>query len=250
MIFCLPSHSQNPPRMSQSQASFYSDSLLDPDLLQSDDLPDLPSSHPTVTSIPNSNFTFPLQYSPRAPDSLERVGPTLRKFWILYNSNFEMEHSRSQFVEWWLKTGFGSNKDVREHLHWDGKKKSDLWESYEQVAHEKTGEPKVMCKRCYTVLTHPNHKRGGTSALKAHLKGGACLIHKKRRGIDQLIRDAVSTDYSLPRFSRTDILILLSRVCQPVGYSTRISSRIRFSNLLRPPDSRFVSLNTQSLKIC
>lgn len=104
-----------------------------------------------------------------------------------------MESSRQQFVEWWLKTGFGSQREVREHLHWDGKKKSDLWESFEQVAHEKTGEPKVMCKRCFTVLTHPNHKRGGTSALKAHLQGGACRLDRKRRGIDQLIRDAVST---------------------------------------------------------
>lgn len=78
-------------------------------------------------------------------------------------------------------------------LGWE--KTSVLWEHFEQVAHEKTGEPKVMCKRCFTTLTHPGHKRTGTSALKAHLKGGTCRLETKRRGIDQLIRDSVSFAY-------------------------------------------------------
>jgi hypothetical protein len=182
--------------MSQSQASLYSDSFIDPDIPQSDDLPDLPSSQPTVTSIPISHFTPPPRLS-HAPKSLERIGPTLRKFWILYPSESEMEHSRKQFVEWWLTTGFGMNPQCRDGLHWDGKKKSDLWENFEQVAHEKTGEPKVMCKHCFSTLAHPGHKRAGTSALKTHLKGGSCRKNKKRRGIDQLIRDSVSSIYYL-----------------------------------------------------
>jgi hypothetical protein len=199
MILHLPSYSQNPPRMSQSQASFYSDSLLDPDLPQSDDLPDLPRRQPTAASIPPSDFTLPLQYSPQAPDSLERVGPIFRKFWILYSSNPEMEYSRNQFVEWWLKTRFGSKKDGREHLHWDGKKKSDLWESFEQVAHEKTGEPKVMCKRCQNVIVHLGHRRAGCSPIKAHLNSNICIKPRKlkRQGIDQLLRDLVSLQLPL-----------------------------------------------------
>lgn len=177
--------------MSPSQVSFYSDSLIDPNLVQSDDLSDLPGSQPTVTSIP---FT-PLPQVSYAPKSLERVGSTLRKFWVFYASESEMEDSRKQFVEWWLTTTFGSNPECRNTLHWDGKKTSVLWEHFEQVAHEKTGEPKVMCKRCFTTLTHPGHKRTGTSALKAHLKGGTCRLETKRRGIDQLIRDSVSFAY-------------------------------------------------------
>lgn len=190
--------------MSQSQASFYPESLIDPDL-QSDDTPDLPSSQPTVTSIPGSDFTLPRRY-PRAPDSLERVGPTLRKFWILYNSDPKMEHSRNQFVEWWLKTEFGSNPGIQDTIHWDGKKKSDLWESFEQVAHDKTGEPKVMCKRCHAILVHPHYRRAGSSPMKAHLKSGACLSKPKRRGIDQLIRDSVSLKLHLPIINRLLIL--------------------------------------------
>ena len=179
--------------MSQSQASFYSDSLIDPDILQSDDLLNLPSSQLTVTSIPISQFTPPLQLS-YAPQALERVGPTLQRFWVLYPSEPKMEETRKQFVEWWVKTGFGKNPVYSGSLHWDGKKKSELWESFEQVAHQKTGEPKVMCKRCFSTLTHPGYKRTGTSALKAHLKGGACRVYtRSRRGIDQLIRESVSS---------------------------------------------------------
>ena len=178
--------------ISQSQVSFYSDSLIDPDILQSDNLPDLSSSQLTITSLPFSYFTPPPQLS-NAPRSLERIGPTFRKIWILYTSEPTMEDYRKQFVDWWVTTGFGMNPEYRKSLHWDGKKKSELWESFEQVAHEKTGEPKVMCKRCFTTLTQPGHKRTGTSALKAHLQGGACRPDKKRQGIDQLIRDLVSS---------------------------------------------------------
>jgi hypothetical protein len=183
--------------MSQSQASFYSESFIDPDLLQSDDPPDLPSSQVTQTSIPASDFTYPLRHS-RALDSLTRVGPTLRRFWILYNSDAEMENSRIQFVKWWLKTEFGSKKETQDTIHSDGKKKSDLWESFEQVAHEKTGEPKVMCKRCQTILVHPHHRRAGSSPMKTHLKSGACLSKPKKGGIAQLIRNSVSLKLPLP----------------------------------------------------
>lgn len=176
--------------MSQSQASIYSNSFFNPDILQSDNLTDISSSQPTGNF---SAFTTPLQIT-RAPVSLERVGPTLRKFWLLYPSEPKMENSWKQFVEWWLTTGFGLDPQCQDGLHWDGKKKSDLWEDFKQVAHEKTGEPKVMCKHCFSTLAHPGHKRAGTSALKTHLKGGACCLDKKRRGtpIDQLMRDLVS----------------------------------------------------------
>ena len=176
--------------MSYSQASYFSDQFSKHDFFQSDDLLGLVSSQRTVASIPNSDFIRPLRYS-RAPNSLKRVGPRLQKLWILYNSNAEMECSRTQFVEWWLKTEFGSKKDTYDSIRWDGKKKSDLWESFDQVAHEKTGEPKVMCKRCHTVLVHPNHRRAGCSPMKAHLKGGACRIGPTKRGIDQIIQSSV-----------------------------------------------------------
>lgn len=177
--------------MPQSQASFYSQPFANSDLPPSEDAPDPPSSQPTANSISNSYFTRPPQLS-HAPESLERIGPTLRKIWVLYSSEPEMEDSRRQFVEWWLTTGYGKNPERYGALHWDGKRTSDIWENFEQVAHEETGQPKVMCKRCSTTLTHPGYKRAGTSTLQHHLKGGACRADKMKKGIDQLIRDLVS----------------------------------------------------------
>jgi hypothetical protein len=107
---------KKPPTMAES---LYSDSFIDPDIVQSDDLPNLPSSQPTVAWIPTSHFTSlssPARLS-HAPKSLERIGPPLRKFWVLYPSESEMEHSRKQFVEWWLTTGFGMNPQCRDGLH-------------------------------------------------------------------------------------------------------------------------------------
>lgn len=106
--------------MSQSQVSFFSDQFPESDFLQSDDFPHL-ASQQTVTSISNSDFARPLHYS-FAPDSLERVGPKLRKFWVIYYSDTEMEDSRKSFVKWWLDTSFGSKKEVVDKIHWDGKK--------------------------------------------------------------------------------------------------------------------------------
>jgi hypothetical protein len=189
--------------MSQSQASLYAESYIDPDILQPNNfLLDSSSSQPTSTSIPASNFTHPPQLS-LAPISLTRVGPRLRRCWILFDTDLKMEQSRRQFVQWWLTTGFGLDPQYRDGIKWEKKKISDVWKQFEQVANERTGEPKVMCKHCFTVLTHPNTKRTGTSTLITHLKGGTCRRDEKPKGtpIDQMIRDSVS--------SRAKISILL-----------------------------------------
>lgn len=55
-----------------------------------------------------------------------------------------MEDSRKQFVDWWLTAGYGKDSERHGNLHWDGKKTSEIWQSFEQVAHEKTGQPKIL----------------------------------------------------------------------------------------------------------
>jgi BED zinc finger. len=181
---------------SESQASFYAESFLDSDLPQPDAPFELPSSQPTVAFIPISDFTHPLRYS-RAPPSLARIGPTLQRFWVLYNTDGAMEDSRKQFVDWWLTTEFGSRKELQTTIRWDGKKKSDVWERFDQVAHEKTGEPKVMCIQCHATIVHPNHHRAGSSPMKGHLTTSACrgTPRPTKRRIDQLLRDLVSLAY-------------------------------------------------------
>jgi hypothetical protein len=64
---------------------------------------------------------------------------------VLYAMEPEMWPSRIQFVEWWLKTGFGLQPECRDTLHWDGKKTSASWKHFEQVANKRTSEPKTMC---------------------------------------------------------------------------------------------------------
>lgn len=182
--------------MSQSHASFFSDQLSDADLLRSDDFSSLPAHSRTAYSTHLLEFTHSPQYS-RAPDSLERVGPRFRKSWILWKGGDEMEDYRREFTDWWMSTEFGSQKDVSESMHWDGRKKnSELWESFEQVAHEMTGEPKVMCKRCNALLVHANHRRKGSSPMKGHLASGICH-HKRTKAsntskIDDILRSLVS----------------------------------------------------------
>ena len=79
-------------------------------------------------------------------------------------------------MEQWLKIEFGLKKDIYDSIYWDSKKKSDLQESFDQVAYEKTGELKVMYKHCYTIFIYLNHYYVGCSLMKAHLKGGVYYI--------------------------------------------------------------------------
>ncbi|KAL4971161.1 hypothetical protein BDW66DRAFT_155945 [Aspergillus desertorum] len=54
------------------------------------------------------------------------------------------------------QTDFGL-KELHDTIHWDGKKSSSYWDQFDQVTDEKTGQPKVMCKRCFSVLVHILH---------------------------------------------------------------------------------------------
>jgi hypothetical protein len=103
-----------------------------------------------------------------------------------------MEDSRKQFVEWWLTTGYGKRWEGQSNMLWDGKKKATAWEGFEQVAHERSGQPKVMCKDCKGTLVHPAPKRAGTSSLQHHSNQGGCRAQKvAKKGVDQMIREAV-----------------------------------------------------------
>lgn len=177
----------------------YDKPFLDLNHLQPDDSLEPPSSQQTVVSTSPSDCTAPFRYS-SATTSLERVGPTLQRYWILYNTDPVMEEFRKQFVDWWLTTEFGARKELQTTIRWDGKKKSDVWERFDQVAHEKTGEPKVKCKQCHAIIVHPNHHRAGSSPMKGHLTTSTCLCRPKatKRRIDQLLRHSVSSQYSTP----------------------------------------------------
>lgn len=175
------------PHASQSQYSLYTDSDLglNSDLLHSDAISDLIGSQTPLTSV--SQFS-----SLTAPLSLLRVGPCLQQYWVLYSNEHgsDMDESRKSFVRWWLGTEFGSKPDIQDSIRWDGKKTSNVWNSFHQVAHEKTGKPKVMCTTCLCTLVHPRYQRAGSSPMNAHIKAGSCT-RKPTPRIDQLLKQIV-----------------------------------------------------------
>lgn len=180
----------------QYEVSQYTDSFLDPGLFQSDNFPQGLSSEIITQSTLFFSPSLP-QYPP-APTSLQRVGRPFQASYILYNSNKSdpmMESSRNKFVEWWLKTEFGLQKDLQKSIIWNSEsKKSDVWKSFDQVAHSKTGEPKVMCKRCQAVVVHPGYYQAGPSPMGKHLASTQCSKPHRppKQGIDKLLRDMVS----------------------------------------------------------
>jgi hypothetical protein len=124
--------------------------------------------------------------APIIPDCLERVGPTRRKEYVRFTAM-----QKKQFVDWWLETSYGKQKDLR----WDATRTSEAWNGFDQVAQTETGLPKVMCQRCGQILEHPNfNPKGapnGTSGLKRHRQGGQCQkgkTQKTQQGIEESIK--------------------------------------------------------------
>lgn len=187
------------PQVSRSQyeASRYANSFIDSDFPQSDESSDALSSQSIAQSTPVSDTPPPPRY-PRAPELLQRVGKLFQPSYILYNCDKTdpmMETSRIQFVKWWLMTEFGSKKELQKSIRWDTiQKKSDVWSSFDQVANARTGEPKVMCNRCQSVVVHPRFNRSGPSPMKNHLNSAYCSQPRKttKQSIDQLLREMVS----------------------------------------------------------
>ena len=97
-------------------------------------------------------------------------------------------------------TEFGAKKEFQKSVYWNSNlKKSDVWESFDQVANIKTGKPKVMCKRCQNVIIHPGVNRAGPSSMKAHLTSVVCVKLQKttKQGINHLLREMVSLSLDL-----------------------------------------------------
>jgi hypothetical protein len=178
--------------MSQSLYSYTDSDLgLNSDRLYPDDISDFIGSEIISTSA--SQYPTPSAPSTlTAPSFLTRVGLPLQQHWVLYpinSSSSDMEESRKNFVSWWLTTEFGSKPDIRESIRWETKTHSKVWDSFQQVANEKTGKPKVMCKSCLCTLGHPRFRRAGSSPMNAHVKTGSCARSPPR--IDRLIKQMV-----------------------------------------------------------
>ena len=85
-----------------------------------------------------------------APTSFQRVGPDREKPYIFYEGM-----TKEEFIIWWLQTQYPSVEDQRKKIRWEGKRSSDVWQHFNQVAHHISGQPKAMCQRCGNILPHP-----------------------------------------------------------------------------------------------
>lgn len=152
-----------------------------------------PSSSQKTLDLLDSDFLRP-QPPQTIPSSFQRVGPTRRKGYLLYNI---MMHS--EWVDWWIETDYGKISKIR----WDAAHQSEHWKQFDQVADAVTGQPKVMCRRCGIILEHPSSflrpggkTRHGTSTLMKHLQTNGCQKRAKNgnQGTDitRFLRDAVS----------------------------------------------------------
>ena len=139
----------------------------------SDDIPQLITetsfSQQSFSSIPDSEFIQPLLI----PPSLQCVGPDRNKSWVLYSNM-----NKTDFIEWWLQTEFGSKGDDKKKMNWAGSgTHSDVWNYFDPVAHFSSGQPKVLCQRCGKLLDHPSYTSNGTKSMNRHWKSENCQRH-------------------------------------------------------------------------
>jgi hypothetical protein len=155
-----------------SQLSLYSDSYdgIDPS-----------------DSISSVQLPYPLLPPPPLPPAIRTI--KLQTFEYAIWTKVESRN----FVDWWLKTQYGT-KPASNSMKWDRKRQSsEIWVSLQQVASLQTGEPKVMCIHCNTLLVHPNWKATGTNTVRRHLQ--SCLIRVKRPSIQHLMQKAVNRSF-------------------------------------------------------
>ncbi|KAJ5764738.1 hypothetical protein N7520_004297 [Penicillium odoratum] len=213
---------------SQSQFSFCADSDLglNTDLLYSDDISELIGSQASLTST--SRISFPI-----APLSLTRVGLPLQQYWVLYSSEpgSEMDGSRKRFITWRLNTESGSAPEIQDSIRWDGKKTSSVWDNFNQVAHEKTGKPKVMCTSCLCTLVHPSYRRAGSSPMNAHIKAGTCTRKPVTQRIDQLLKHMPTIPRHQP-FSQERLVKAILDFISTAHLPFRIVEHTQFKDLV------------------
>ena len=129
-----------------------------------------------ATLSSEASFDFSVQSDDTAVNEvgLLRIGPR--------NNFFQWSRECHQsFLYWWRETTWVVQQndmsflDITKQIGWDSLYRvSETWKKFHQAASCTTGEPVVMCQRCYTTLVHPKVKNTGTSALGKHLLSAQC----------------------------------------------------------------------------
>ncbi|KAJ5642601.1 hypothetical protein N7490_006601 [Penicillium lividum] len=155
---------------------------------------DLESSQQTIESTPASKLLHPMISS-----SLERFGND----WIVYS-----EISKEDFIFWWLQTIHGNELRERNKSFWDrSRSHSEAWNSFKQVAHTVTGDPKIVCQKCGQLLDHPSRKLNGTTPMARHLRGEKCQRLSNRVAGNSSLQELFARQASLDQGSQLATLI-------------------------------------------
>ncbi|KAJ5661423.1 uncharacterized protein N7477_009039, partial [Penicillium maclennaniae] len=184
------------------------------------------------------------------PSSLKRSSDRL-KTWVIFH-----EMAKAEFMNWWIETQIGGDETTQKKVQWDGKKQNkDLWSHFDQVAHYKTGEPRVICNSCGKTFYHPNFAKNGsrigTSSLRRHLPTcGKQTKQGKQPNIQHIMQNAA---LRLPRSSQSftdtqwqeQLIITITTLRLPF----QIVEQPAFQNLIRlarlaPIDPEFPSRRT------
>lgn len=126
------------------------------------------------------------------------------------------------------------------------RKDQRVWDEFDQVAHENTGEPKITCKRCHTTVTYPQLRHRGTSPMNTYLKSTTCKLGLQRRGIDQLLLQSVSLNIISFIYHYLLTLFLFSPGLDRHSPSPKIFLSIIFSSSSLLHDSYSVYLSVLS----
>lgn len=133
---------------------------------------------------------------------------------VMYTSN-----TAQTFVDWWITTEWGvgvaeENPEFPDP-NWesDQRRRTDVWEQFEQGARRENGEPMVLCLGCDMVLSHPNNKRAGSGNLGKHLKSTRCRKSAATRQLHPVmarLQRAVSVPFKIIFIILPNLLSILS----------------------------------------
>jgi hypothetical protein len=135
------------------------------------------SHYHLITSLP-----FPIMSQPSSSDQFTRVGDNKQCFQYIEDAADEFK-AWHETTEWFL-TQQALEQKKKKTIRWGSTRRANGWECFMEGAARTSGVPKIICKRCDTVLTHPTIY--GTTGMTEHVKSKNCKIVSNGRGHIQL----------------------------------------------------------------
>ena len=95
------------------------------------------------------------------------------------------------FLAWWSTTTIaGSYEQKKVTMAWGSCVwRSSVWSKVQEIAEEHTGLPKVHCKKCCGLFTHPSVSQHGMHSLKRHLQ--CCVNNDEKEQPNKRIMDCI-----------------------------------------------------------